>query len=155
MDTSKRREKLLLNLFLKDVNSRSVIVSVTRRLDYLFNFWPFIMRKICLITLKDSQNKLTVLQNTKWTILKWSEFFNIAPKWRSFAKSGHTYHRPSMDLCIVLHRSSTSVAATLNACSRGTLKVIIFSYHYRYARGIPLSILSFIYHVRYLLWHWR
>ena len=46
--------------------------------------------KICPIALQICQNKLKILPNTKWTLSKWPKCFNILPKWRNFAKSGHT-----------------------------------------------------------------
>ena len=41
-------------------------------------------------TIKKFQNEFKVLPNCKWIFSKWPKFYNIAPKWWDFAKSGHT-----------------------------------------------------------------
>ena len=45
--------------------------------------------KICLISYKIYQSKCKNLPNTKRTFSKWP----IVPKWRNFAKSGHSATR--------------------------------------------------------------
>ena len=42
-----------------------ILLSVTRRLDHLFNIWLFTPMKICPIAFRICQNKLKILANTK------------------------------------------------------------------------------------------
>ena len=49
--------------------------------------------KICPMGFKICQSKLKILPNTNYTLLKWSQFFNVVPNWWNFAKSGHTVYR--------------------------------------------------------------
>ena len=46
--------------------------------------------KICSIAYKICQNQLKVLPKTKCILSKWPKYYNCDPKWRKFAKSGHT-----------------------------------------------------------------
>ena len=59
------------------------LISVTRWINCLFNFWSFSVITICTITFKIKQSKFKILPNTKWTLSKW-------PKWWNFSKSGYT-----------------------------------------------------------------
>ena len=38
------------------------------------------------------QSKFKRFPNTKWNRSKWPKFLNVVPKWRNFAKSGHTVY---------------------------------------------------------------
>ena len=67
-----------------------VATSVTKWIGYIFNILPFSILRICLIAFEISQSKLKTLANTDWTLSKWPKLFNVAVKWRNFAKSGHT-----------------------------------------------------------------
>ena len=68
----------------------SILSSVTRWLDHLFNIWPFSTMRICPILFLSWQSELTILPNTKWTYSKWPKFINVVLEWQNFAKSGHT-----------------------------------------------------------------
>ena len=41
---------------------------------------------------KICQSKFKILPHSKWTYSRRPKFYNIAPKWWNFAKSGHTDH---------------------------------------------------------------
>ena len=64
--------------------------SVTRWLYFLIKYLAIYTIKICPIAKQIWQNKFKIWLNTKWTLSKWSKCFNVVPKWRNFAKSGHT-----------------------------------------------------------------
>ena len=57
--------------------------SVTWWLDHFFDIWPFTEVKLCPGMIKNCQRRFQILPNTKSTLKN-------LPKWRKFAKSGHT-----------------------------------------------------------------
>ena len=64
--------------------------SVTRWLHYLFNIWPYAAMKLAQKHNKFASvcSKFCQIQNRPYNKLPKS--FKISPKWRNFAKSGHT-----------------------------------------------------------------
>ena len=71
---------------------------MTRWLYYLFYFWLFTIIKICSIAYRICQNCLKVLPNKKYTLSKWPKYYNGEPRWRKFAKSGHTGRLVALEL---------------------------------------------------------
>ena len=63
---------------------------MTRWLDFLFNIWPSTTVKNCPKALKICQRRFTNFPNTKTIHTDLPETLILLPKWRNFAKSGHT-----------------------------------------------------------------
>ena len=55
-----------------------------------FNIWPFATMKISPIMSQICQSKLSILPNKKVTFKNLPKTCKLLPKWRNFAKSGHT-----------------------------------------------------------------
>ena len=61
----------------------------------MFPCWPFTTIKICPIAYKVAQVGLKVYQIPNKTFFKWPKNSKIWPKYRNFAKYGHTVHKRS------------------------------------------------------------
>ena len=55
-----------------------------------FSIWTFTSMKICPKVYKFFQSRFNILPISKWTLEKLPKTLKILPKWRNFAKSGHT-----------------------------------------------------------------
>ena len=54
------------------------------------NIWPFVANEISPIMSQIDPSRLNILPNNKYTVKKLPETCKLWPKWRNFAKSGHT-----------------------------------------------------------------
>ena len=63
--------------------------SVTRWLEF-FHFWLLTTIQICPKFIKICQSRFTILRNTKYSLKSLPKILESLPKWRYFAKSGHT-----------------------------------------------------------------
>ena len=101
-----RRWKSRLCVWVGELNSSSSCISLetfspeTRRrcrvskcdqmVRLFFNIWPFATMKISPIMSQICQSQLSILPNNKWTVKTLSKTGKLLPKWRNFARSGHT-----------------------------------------------------------------
>ena len=68
--------------------------SVTRWLEYLFNIWAFAKIFMSPKAFKNYLIMLKILPNTIYMLSKCPKTIKKIPKWRNFAKSGHTSRWP-------------------------------------------------------------
>ena len=84
-----------------------------------FNICAFTKLKNCAEAYKICQSKFQIFPNTKWTLSKWPKFFNIMPKWRNFAKSGHTELETAVGYNTKKFSSVVAVADFVQNCRPG------------------------------------
>ena len=86
------RDRECMSSSFPHMRERAPWLAVWQTIRKFFNIWPFAAVKIVPILSQICQSKLSILPNKKQTFKILPKTCNPLPKWRNFAKSGHTVH---------------------------------------------------------------